>query len=463
MDDALAAAMSGDLDRAERAASVAELHGAIAWSRMLRGQVAHYRGAENEALVHLKAAVSLDPTSMTAKAMLASACVWAGDGSLFERTVEQMNQAPPVTAEDYLFRGLAEIHYDLGRAMESLEEATRLRPRSGIVRTARAEALIHHAWATFDLADAQDALEVCRTAKEMLPGNPAAIVVSGFSHMLAARISIANGEDAKLFLDGARADAKALEEFPECLVGYACRGWYYETAGEEDLSMEMWHQAVQRGAGGWIAVTYAAEMFHRNRSAEALKFLNQLRHPGDDSLDVARAYLMTDVPTQRPQALETCHTLMASGLGVNSSISPLTIMLLLGKKEEAQQLSLDLLEPLRTSVMRERSLAIEVVSRRRTSDAVLAELEASKRDQAVTRYVIAVDLLSQGRREEARSQFQRAATVAGGITNGAYWSRAFYERLSADPAWPPWIPFRADSDTIGATAPENKQTADPND
>ncbi len=98
-------------------------------------------------------------------------------------------------------------------------------------------------------------------------------------------------------------------------------------------------------------------------------------------------------------------------------------------------------------------MAIEVVSGRRTADAVLAELGASKRDQALTQYVIAVDLLSQGRRVEARSQFQRAATVAGGITNEANWSRAFYERLSADPAWPQWIPIREDDGAKNTTEP----------
>ena len=74
--------------------------------------------------------------------------------------------------------------------------------------------------------------------------------------------------------------------------------------------------------------------------------------------------------------------------GVNSNLQPLAILLLLGEREEARQLSIELLEPLRTSVMRQRSMAIEVVAGRRTADAVMAELEASKRDQALTQYVI---------------------------------------------------------------------------
>lgn len=106
---------------------------------MLRGQVSHHRADENEALERLRAAASLDPASVTAKAMLASASVWAGDWRLFEQTLEQMNQAPRVTVQDCLFRGTAELHFDTSRAMESLTEAKRLPPRSGVVRSARAE------------------------------------------------------------------------------------------------------------------------------------------------------------------------------------------------------------------------------------------------------------------------------------------------------------------------------------
>ena len=160
---------------------------------------------------------------------------------------------------------------------------------------------------------------------------------------------------------------------------------------------------------------------------------------------MARAYLMADIPTERTRALETCRRLMASGLGVNSSLSPLTIMLLLGEKEEARQLSLNLLEPLRASVMRETSMALEVVAGRRSADAVLGGLEPSKRTQAQTRYVIAVDLLAQGRREAARSHLQKSATMAGGTTSQEKWGKAFYERMLADPTWPPWIPIREDN------------------
>jgi len=444
IDDALAAAMSGDLDGAERAASEAELHGAIAWARMLRGQVAHYRGDANEALEHLKAAVSLDPTSMTAKAMLASASVWAGDWHLFEQTVEQMNQAPPVTAEDYLFRGTAELHYDIARAMESLEVAKRLRPRSGVVRTAHAEALAHLAWDTFDLATAHDAIEESRTAKEMLPGNPAAILVSLFSHVVAARIAVADEADARRFLDEGQADARALEGFPEFLAGYTVRAHYYESAGDQDLALELWRQAVQRGGGGYIAEDFAGNMFRRQRSEEALELLNQLRRPGDRSLDMARAYLTADFPTKHAHALGICRTLVGPGIGVNSKLPPLTILLLLGQREEVRQLSLDSLKSLRTSRMRRKSIVIEALSGRRSFESVLAELGSSKKDEAITRHVIAVDLLSQGRREEARSEFQKSASVAGGINALPIWSRAYYERLSADPTWPPWIPMRKD-------------------
>ncbi len=267
------------------------------------------------------------------------------------------------------------------------------------------------------------------------------------------------GEDAKSLLDEGRADIEALADFPDFPVGYAIRGWYYETAGDQDLALEMWHQAVQRGGSGWIAQHYAVEMFRRKRSVEALKFLNQFRRPGDVLLDVARAYLMAEIPTERSRALETSRTLVASDLGVNTSLFPLAILLLLGEREEARQVSLGLLEPLRTSAMRMGSMALEVMAGRRSSKEVLGDLVASRKVQAMTGFAIAMDLLAQGRREEARSQFLRSATIAGGLRSEAKWSRAFYERLEADPNWPPWIPIASTSATqpTGATATEARQ------
>src|SRR5262249_49338845 len=79
LDRALLVAMSGDLGAAERAIADAELLGASTGQvRVLRGQVAYFRGDDLEAVQHLEQAVKLTPDNVAAWALLAAAQLGAG-------------------------------------------------------------------------------------------------------------------------------------------------------------------------------------------------------------------------------------------------------------------------------------------------------------------------------------------------------------------------------------------------
>jgi hypothetical protein len=82
IDRALTAAMSGDLEGAQRAITEAEEAGASPGQvAMLRGQIALHRGRSREAIRHLEEAVGQLPGSVAARAMLAAATRLTGSGS----------------------------------------------------------------------------------------------------------------------------------------------------------------------------------------------------------------------------------------------------------------------------------------------------------------------------------------------------------------------------------------------
>src|SRR5262249_7296603 len=106
LDGALAAALAGDLERAEQGIRDAELRGASPGQvRWLLGLVYLQQGKGNQAMTELEEAVRLLPDSVAARALLAEAYTRA-DLWGKERLVRQkVVQLTPATPEDYLFRG----------------------------------------------------------------------------------------------------------------------------------------------------------------------------------------------------------------------------------------------------------------------------------------------------------------------------------------------------------------------
>ncbi len=188
VDEALIANMSGDADMADRAlARVAAIEPDTGWLPLLRGHLAFQRGDYDEAVERLERAVERLPESVAARALLAASYVGAGWWERYETTLEEMQELIPQTAEDYMFRGLAESYLDPVRARASLDEAIRARrlPAAFVVR---AEVCAHQAMDTADCQDADAAVADARLAGDLLPDHPAALLARLFAFQVAAGI-----------------------------------------------------------------------------------------------------------------------------------------------------------------------------------------------------------------------------------------------------------------------------------
>ena len=77
-----------------------------------------------------------------------------------------------------------------------------------------------------------------------------------------------------------------------------------------------------------------------------------------------------------------------------------------------------------------------------SEDNILSAAGASRSDQILTRYNIALRRLAKGDRAGARYHFQKAIDTRVYFRSHFYWSQMFLSRLEKDPRWPPWIPVK---------------------
>jgi tetratricopeptide (TPR) repeat protein len=222
---ALLAAMRGDADEATKAIGEAESLGASPGQmRLLRGQVAFYRGDLKTAQDHLEQAVKLMPESVAARAMLALAYHDSGQASRFVQVSREIDRLKPRTPEDFLFKGQVELHYDPERALQTLDEAIRRRD-SSVARSVRMEARASHALYTDDPDIAEGALQDAQVAKAMLKGNPVALARSVQAHLVAAGVFDRCGKavESAAAVKQAGRDARALEPFASVPMALVAR------------------------------------------------------------------------------------------------------------------------------------------------------------------------------------------------------------------------------------------------
>jgi tetratricopeptide (TPR) repeat protein len=213
LDRAFAAALSGDLDRAEQATAEAERAGAPAGKvRMLRGQIALHRGQSRDAIRHLEEAVRLLPNNVAAWGMLAAAYADDGHWERYDKAIQKMKPLPPATPEDFLFKGYAIAYLEPERGLQTIQQAFDHRPMMGIALLLRAEVRAMLAQDTDNLVEAEAAVQDAKYARELLHDNPTALWVSLEAHLTKAGVHEHLGQQEQR-----RAELKLAEKYADLL------------------------------------------------------------------------------------------------------------------------------------------------------------------------------------------------------------------------------------------------------
>ena len=445
VDEALIANMSGDAEMAARALGrVAALEPETGWLPLLRGHLAFQRGDYDEGVEHLQRAVELLPESVAARALLAASYVGAGWWERYETVLEEMEHLAPQSAEDYMFRGLAESYLDPARARASLDEAIRARrlPAAFVVR---AEVCAHQAMDTADCADADAAVADARLACELLPNHPAALLERFFAHHVAAGVYREAGrhDEAEVLYSLAERDVTALAPFSHLPSVARARAWFFLYSGREPLAFEILKKAVSQSDNARVAYRYALLLYRRGEFDEGLSVLDRRTHRSNNE-EMLRVVLLMEQPEGRQRALEAYRSLSEkSPEGLAALFRPV-LLLLLGEKPQAvadsrqfRGLAVNRLPHLRLGFY-EQLLSFNCGEL--GEDELLHSTQRSKWDQCEANFFVGLAHLAEGDRESAAAHFRAAvATRCDGFL-ACDWSAAFLIRLENDPRWPRWIP-----------------------
>jgi tetratricopeptide (TPR) repeat protein len=368
--------------------------------------------------------------------MLATAYLWTGQYGRYAEILGQLGALEPKAWEDYLFLGAAMVagHPDTARTVELLEKAKQMHA-SGLTFLQLAMAEGYHAQDAGSWEVARTALDHSRTAEELLgvgypPALPVRLNVLNFALRLCP-----DGERAAL-REQAAGTARALASVPAPL-GRMQRAFYFQITGDDQEEVDEWREAARLTAGtGLFASYYAAAMFARSRSREALDVLSTPAPSPDGVATLSRAYLLLDMG--RPDDARRHYEQVLAG---EQSLAMLaeTVLLLAGGGEQVAANARQLLMAVPPGDLDYRA-PLEHWAGRRSAEDMIASAGQSRGLQSRAHHLAGLFFLAQGDRVSARQHFERSVVTGTHWRTEHQWSRAFLARLEQDPKWPPWIP-----------------------
>ena len=452
IDSALVVALTGDLKATEEAIARAEQLGVSAeWLELLRGRVSFHRGEYSAAIQHLEAAAQSSQPTVAALSLQATAQLAAGSWENYETLLERAAALTPTTAEDFLFRGEAEIYFDPRQAEQSLTEAVRRRD-TPLARLIRAEARINLAFDTSDLPTAKAALLDLLIARELLPDHPATLLESLNAHLLTAELS----SDAGRFVErdeellAAERDFAALEPFRHLPTVIHNRSLFLLSTDRESASFELLHGAEAQHHDALVAYDFALALFRRGESADALRVLQaRVSQAGEGTATASltadeaflRVLLLRD--TSESSTARAAYDELAERYqtGLTAYFHP-CLLLLLGEPEAAMSASRRLrtagTPPRLRGAFYSRLLAFNAGELSEVE--LLDSVRGSRWDRCEALFFAALRELARGDRAVARQRFEQCvATRCAGFLSWD-WSHAVLRRWETDPQWPAWIP-----------------------
>ena len=447
IDKATACAMGGDFEGSEMGIREAEKLGVSTGQvRLLRGQIAYYSGNTQEALTQFEQAVELLPQSVAAHALLAVAYGSAGRFDRSEAEMDKVETLQPITPDDYLFKGYAEGYENPALGLKTLEEAFRRRP-SVIARLLRSEVRAGLAQDRGDAAEAERAAQDADAAGQLLPDNPVPLYNGLYARLTAAYAygSAGNLPERAAVLARARKDADALARFVHVSDAMIARWYFFRAVGEERSVEEELRVHVEKTGDAQVAYCYGFLFYRRGQYQEAVAMLEKCK--GSELVDFVRCFILAELPGGPARARALCDQISTRDLRGWDMFNHQNVLRYLGDVVSAVELSNHYLDqPNRFLVMRREYF-------RRSLEYAAGTLKQSAYEEAVgasywnacnTYFTIALTLLAEGKRAEAKKYFQKnfETQCIGNVTYEL--SQIFLERMKQDPKWPLWIKVKGD-------------------
>jgi serine/threonine protein kinase len=441
LDKAVLAARLEDFNEARQAIGEAEKLGCSAGQiRMLQGQLELYEGHANEAIDHLTHATELLPDSVAAWSMLSVAYYDAGRNTECLRALGEATRRTPVTPEDYLFRGHAEVQLDPERALASLDVAMRQRP-SLLARLVHTEALRMHLMDMPDVEQARQAMDDVRAIKGQLPENTVVLTLSIKVHTVCWHIfdDFQQPDLRQAALAEGMKNAHSLEGYPGINNGLIYRSMFLKEIGQEEAGLADLKR-LSEAKDVAASIYYAFSLYRRGHFQQALAALE--RNKGDSVIDLSRVIVVAELPDGIARATQLVQEMAARDLSDWDLFNSQLLLRLLGRKAEAEAVSRKFLgEPQRFPPVRQEPFrrALEYCAGQRSAEDLIASMRGIRGDLCNAHLCIALTALADENRALARKHLELCVRTRHFEFLPYDFAQLFLSRLDKDPQWPPWI------------------------
>jgi serine/threonine protein kinase len=449
LERALLVAMSGDLQAAEKAIQEAERLGVSTGQvRLLRGEVAYYRGRVDEAIQHLQQAVKLLPEadSAGARGLLIVALVYSCRQDEAAEQLRELESIQPVSMEDALFKGAAIGQWDPERGLAILDEVVKQHPSSAIARLFRADALSNLALLRFDPGLANRAIDDAETAKKLLAGtSPVALWQCALTYQQTALVYQAAGlpEKSQQTLTLARQAAESLKPHRHLPVAAGIWAYYHWYFGQKDHPIDELRRLAKKSDDAGIAYMRELMLYARGSPADLQEVQTIAGSFPKDSLLALFSCCAAAERDALPAALEVYQRAAAHKGDAVARVYLAAFPLLLGKTDLSKSASRALREENPYFRPNEQVFLRKVLDFL-AGDATEAELLRVARDSSWDRsrahFFIALQHLAAGDRAGARAQFRLAVDTPAHGCICYDLSMVFLSRLDSTPGWPSWLP-----------------------
>jgi tetratricopeptide (TPR) repeat protein len=463
VENAMLEALSGNLDTAEAVIKQADKLGTNNGRiHMLQGQVALQRGQPTEAIEHLEQATELLPDNVAAQGMLAQAWDAHGLWTPYFRELSILDTMTPVTFHDYLSKGAAESKMVPGQGMDLLDEAVRIRPGNAVARLIRAQAGWRQALHTFDQEDVERSLDDAHFAKELLPGNPVALVAHLKAQLTASILCKASGQLSKseAAIEVARTDAEALKKFDDRPNAYGGRASFFQAVGRPHEALEETRRGLENISDNiYLYMGYGFSLARLGEYEEAYEHMPYL-------YTWFGMFFLADLPDGRARARAYIDDRLETAPPIHNLISQVTLRLL-GAKDEAvevsrtlrrQLFSAELPDYLREWYLPRFDFACDYL----TEEEFLETAGDHPDALASAHYYIGMNRLAEGDPNGARKHFQEsveAMPIVMGYNADPVLAGIFLAHLERDPDWTPSksLPDDEAEDALGSQPPDSAQ------
>jgi tetratricopeptide (TPR) repeat protein len=450
IDDAIAAALSGNLEQSEKAIRKAELNKASTGQvRLLRALVSFQRSDIKPAIAELEQAAKLLPDSAAAHALLAIFYFRAGQWSEHDKQMQALATKELLAPEDYLFKGYQQSLLDPDLGLQTLDEAMAQYQAQGqtsaVAHAMRAEARARYALDHQDLVMVEEARQDARIARGLLPRNPFVLSASVQAHLAAALLYHESGQQSErtAALKEMAPDVERLKRFADFPWVGAHLAEYFELVGQPATASEMLEKAAANSKNNPAVFDYAADLYRHGKIKEALQALDRRKDKEDDSEgDRLHSCLVTEIQGREAgrRALQQWQKSYPDPGNIGDAA---IVWLLLGQKSNAQAIARQMEWPeWPASEQRQEYRRSYQQYAMRPSAAAEQELLAAAKPLRSCRcsahFLTGMMHLADGDRRAAAQHLGAAVKTQDYFNNDYTLSRVFLARLN-EHDWPPWL------------------------